>query len=136
VGLVFERCYGGELFGILEHIDITPMGERIFVNRTAGAAYPRIPFTEAVIVSLLKQVMSVVKFMHGAGSISLSFSLSSLSLSFSHSLPPSLSINSIETCSECRRVCALGRHQYPFHKWTHVHSFMAISKPFSFKSQL
>lgn len=52
---------------MLEHIDITESGERVFLNRTAGAQNPNVPFTEKSIVSILKQVLSVVQFLHKEG---------------------------------------------------------------------
>jgi len=67
VGLIFERCYGGELFGILENTHINDKGERMFLNRTKGAMHRSIRLTERSIATILGQVLDVVKYLHQRG---------------------------------------------------------------------
>jgi len=67
VVLVFERCYGGELFGILEDVEVTSGGDRVFLNMTKGAEHPKVPFGEEQIVKVMRQVIEVVSYLHDRG---------------------------------------------------------------------
>jgi len=64
---VFERCYGGEVFGILEDVEITADGDKVFLNMTKDAQHPRVPFGEEQVVRIMTQVVRVVSYLHKMG---------------------------------------------------------------------